>query len=161
MSQLDRPRTSTKGRYKDPTIADGSRAARGRLREPEVLPQTHAAMPSPRSSWRPDTKAAYRIYVKSQSARALRPEDAPAVTRLWDYIDRRSSFWETVPTDATANRCHEALMVVAKLESMIQALALSIGLGPRARRDLPQAAPVISRLDAFRMAGDEPTEDTP
>ena len=108
-------------------------------------------MPPARESWRDDTVTAFETYARSDAARALRAEDTAAVFRLFDYLDRRAMWWDSVPTEATAPRAHEAITAIKSLESMIQSLATSIGLGPRARRDLGILTEVKtgSRLEAF------------
>ena len=89
---------------------------------------------------------------RAKSARALRPEDAPSVTRLFDYLDRRAAWWDSVPATATEPRAHEAVTAVKSLESMITALAASIGFGPRARRDLGIMTELASDHVSMRSA---------
>jgi hypothetical protein len=138
-----------------PRTSHDPHATRSRTLADVELASAAPAMPKARESWRDDTVTAFETYARSEAARALRSEDTAAVFRLFDYLDRRAAWWDSVPESATAPRAHEAITAIKSLESMIQSLANSIGLGPRARRDLGILTEVKpgSRLDAFIHEG--------
>jgi len=96
-----------------------------------------------RGRWRADTKAAYRAYVGSAAAKALRAEDAWQARRLFDLLDRLDALMD----DDTAD-----LMDIGRLARMTTELARALGIGPSARLSLgikTEASPG-SKLDAFR-----------
>ncbi len=111
--------------------------------------------PSLPRRWRAETRDAFRVYEKSETARALRAEDVPTVMRLFAYQDELAQRWDAF-IDGRVEDEKDALTVIRALESMSNALATSLGIGPRARQSLgikTETKPG-SRLDAFRDGGD-------
>lgn len=104
--------------------------------------------------WRAATRDAFRTYERSETARALRAEDIPAVMRLFAYTDELAQRWDAF-IDGNIDDERDALAVIRALESMATALATSLGIGPRARQSLgikTETKPG-SRLEAFRADG--------
>ena len=135
-----RPRTSD----------DPRAAARGRaLGDAELATEAPTFPPLPRR-WRPETREAFRVYAGSETAKALRVEDVPAVMRLFAYQDELAQRWDAL-LDGNVSDEGEAVRIIRALESMTTALATSLGIGPRARQSLgikTEKRPG-SRLDAF------------
>jgi hypothetical protein len=111
--------------------------------------------PLPRR-WRAETRDAFRVYIASDTARALRAEDVPAVMRLFAYTDELAQRWDAW-MEGNVTDTREALAVIRTLDAMVTALSTSLGIGPRARQSLgikTETKPG-SKLDAFRADGGE------
>lgn len=125
------------------------------LGDAELVGGAPSFPPLPRR-WRAETRDAFRVYEKSETARALRAEDVPAVMRLFGYQDELAQRWDAF-IEGNIEDEKDALTVIRALESMGTALATSLGIGPRARQSLgikTESKPG-SRLDAFRADGGE------
>lgn len=123
---------------------------RGRsIGDAEMVSAAPVFPPLPRR-WREETRANFRTYTSSETARALRAEDVPAVMRLFAYQDELAQRWDAF-IGGNVDDEKDALTVIRALESMSNALATSLGIGPRARQSLgikTESKPG-SRLAAF------------
>lgn len=117
---------------------------------------TAAAMGPAVGNWLPSTKEAWNSYTASEAAHILRVEDAPAVLRLFERIDKLTRLWDAVPDDP--NDAEKALRSVRILDAMVARGCAELGIGPlaRARLGIGSAPKQRSALEQFR---DEEGED--
>jgi|SRR5580704_2773934 hypothetical protein len=144
---------------------DSARARAGRSLGDAEMTATALTFPRLPNRWLTETRAAFRAYERSETAKALRAEDVPAVMRLFEYLDALTKRWELMQRradDAFSNGTaatldeREAIAVIRQLEGMVITLAAALGVGPRARQSLgikTEHRPG-SRLDAFRASGE-------
>ncbi len=123
---------------KDPDALLGHRAKAQRQRA-EAGPGT-ARIPAARAEWRPETRAAWRAFWRSEMAAVAAAVDLPAIGRLFAMYDQHARAMEVVGRALVVKgstgqiRANPLADLALKLEGSIGRLEGELGLTPAARQ---------------------------
>ena len=125
---------------KDPEALLGHRARAQRQRaEPAPMPGGFR-VPAARAEWRPETRAAWRAFWRSEMAAVAAAVDLPAIHRLFAMYDQHARAMEVVGKALVVKgstgqiRANPLADLALKLEGSIGRLEGELGLTPAARQ---------------------------
>ena len=124
---------------KDPEALLGHRAKAQRQRAEPGAPAA-ARTPPARAEWRPETRAAWRAFWRSEMAAVAVAVDLPAIHRLFAMYDQHARAMEVVGKALVVKgstgqiRANPLADLALKLEASIARLEDSLGLSPAARQ---------------------------
>jgi P27 family predicted phage terminase small subunit len=124
---------------KDPEALLGHRARAQRQRAEPAAP-SGPRIPAARAEWRPETRAAWRAFWRSEMAGVTAAVDLPAIHRLFAMYDQHARAMEVVGKALVVKgstgqiRANPLADLALKLEGSIGRLEGELGLTPAARQ---------------------------